>query len=98
MPPVVAPATLEYVPAEQGTHTLVDMAPITAEKVPAGQEAHTPAPGRDVNVPAEQLEHVLTPAVENVPALQFAQDEPMTLSGDTLEIVPLGSNTLRDSA
>ena len=92
----VAPATPEYVPATQFTHTVEELAPATPEYVPAAQFTHTVeelAPTVVEYVPATQLVHMLAPAtLEYVEAGHMVHaNEPTTLLAPaTLEYVEAG--------
>ena len=54
---VVAPATVEYVPATQGRQVASEEAPTAAENLPAAQAAHAAEPAVGLNVPAAHAAH-----------------------------------------
>lgn len=70
------------------------VAPRAVEYWPAEHAAHTTEPAMAANVPATHAEQLVAPAVEKVPALQLAHEEPMTLAAG----IRMASDTLGDSA
>ena len=50
----VAAMALEYLPAVQALHVVIDVAPQRMENVPAGQLSHIVLPGLEANFPTSQ--------------------------------------------